>query len=507
MQQPAARQFSGIFICYRRDDSAGHAGRLYDRLSAHFGEGNVFMDVDYIKPGEDYEQIIEKAVGSCEILLTLIGKRWLSSSDGALRRLDKPDDFVRLEIAAALDRGIRVIPILVQGASVPEPHVLPEDLARLSRRQAYELSDVRWKQDLDKLIIALERILDESQGARLRAARAEEALKRLRREAEEEQRRQAEEAARREQEAREAERRRGEVEAAEARRREKEIEELKRRAAADEDVTLISVRRRLTPDAVAADGTWDAIEPKAVERQRGAGRGAAHARAQGDHTPPLFSPANAPAVPLPASAPRPPQSRQSHLMLVAALAFCFFGVMMSLTIIERDANYSDTNSAATAAPASEQAEAHPNSQAEQNVAPEFSATTQTRPAGNPLPGTATKSFAGAGTPADAGKPTPQKQAAQARTAAEHFTRGEQLWSSSRQQAVAEFLAAADKGSADAYYYLGLAMLQGRDLSSLQRGDLETALQYFKEARRGSRFRAEARRYEDQLGREFDRRRQ
>src|ERR1043165_3354644 len=115
MSQPV-RQFSGIFISYRRNDSAGYAGRLFDGLSAHFGEDQIFMDIDYIEPGEDFVQAIETAVGSCEILIALIGPSWLTIENVTGRRLDNPNDFVRLEIVAALARGIRVIPVLVQGA-------------------------------------------------------------------------------------------------------------------------------------------------------------------------------------------------------------------------------------------------------------------------------------------------------------------------------------------------------------------------------------------------------
>ncbi|HEX8071631.1 MAG TPA: toll/interleukin-1 receptor domain-containing protein [Pyrinomonadaceae bacterium] len=126
MPQPAPGQFAGIFISYRRDDTAGHAGRLYDGLSARFGDDLIFMDIDQLEPGEDFVQVIEEAVGSCEILIALIGRSWLTNYDAAGRRLDNPNDFVRLEIATALARNIRVIPILVQGAQMPRPEDLPE---------------------------------------------------------------------------------------------------------------------------------------------------------------------------------------------------------------------------------------------------------------------------------------------------------------------------------------------------------------------------------------------
>jgi hypothetical protein len=106
-----------IFISYRREDSSGWAGRLYDRLSQRFGGDNVFMDIDTIDPGLDFVEVIQQAVGSCDVLVALIGRHWLTSTDEqGQRRLENPEDFVRLEITAALERNIRVIPALLQGA-------------------------------------------------------------------------------------------------------------------------------------------------------------------------------------------------------------------------------------------------------------------------------------------------------------------------------------------------------------------------------------------------------
>lgn len=153
----AASKSPGIFICYRRDDTAGHAGRLYDRLTAHFGDQEVFIDVDLIKPGEDFVYAVEEAVGSCDVLLALIGRSWLASRNEGVRRLDNPDDLVRLEIAAALAHGIHVIPVLVQDTQMPRPEDLPEELRPLVRRNALELSDLRWNYDVDQLIAAVER--------------------------------------------------------------------------------------------------------------------------------------------------------------------------------------------------------------------------------------------------------------------------------------------------------------------------------------------------------------
>lgn len=153
-------QSSRIFICYRRDDSSGHAGRLHDRLSEVFNEDQVFMDIDTIEPGDDFVSTIEEAVGSCSILLAIIGKRWLGSVDDAgKRRLDNDEDFVRLEISSALNRNVRVIPVLVQGASMPSSRDLPESLAKLARLSALDVSDTRWKYDLERLVETLRKRL------------------------------------------------------------------------------------------------------------------------------------------------------------------------------------------------------------------------------------------------------------------------------------------------------------------------------------------------------------
>src|SRR5437762_2642421 len=109
-----------IFISYRRDETAYPAGWLYDRLSGHFGHGQIFKDIDSIQLGDDFVEVITTAVGSCDVLLALIGEQWLTITDEhGTARLDNPKDFVRLEIEAALTRNVRVIPILVAGARMP----------------------------------------------------------------------------------------------------------------------------------------------------------------------------------------------------------------------------------------------------------------------------------------------------------------------------------------------------------------------------------------------------
>jgi len=149
-----------IFISYRRDDSAGWAGRLFDRLSQHFGRENVFMDIDTIEPGLDFVEVIEQAVGKCDALVALIGQHWLTITDDSGRpRLDNAEDFVRLEIAAALARNIRVIPALVQSARMPRSTDLPDILKPLARRNAIEISDRRFHHDVDQLIEVLDKVL------------------------------------------------------------------------------------------------------------------------------------------------------------------------------------------------------------------------------------------------------------------------------------------------------------------------------------------------------------
>ena len=148
-----------IFLSYRREDSSGHAGRLYDRLSQRFGDDNLFMDVDNISPGLNFVEVIQNAVGACEVLLAVIGRQWLTSTDSqGQRRLDNPKDYVRLEIVTALERKIHVIPFLVDGVSMPRATELPDVLQPLAHCQALKVGD-RFHPDVDRLIKELEKIL------------------------------------------------------------------------------------------------------------------------------------------------------------------------------------------------------------------------------------------------------------------------------------------------------------------------------------------------------------
>src|SRR5215469_4681140 len=122
-----------IFINYRRDDSPGTAGRLHDRLAQTFGRNNLFMDVDHIPAGVDFVEYLHSQVAACRVFLAVIGRNWLDAKDDdGRRRLDNPDDFVAIEIAAALSRDIRVIPVLVDGALMPKARDLPEPLKPLA---------------------------------------------------------------------------------------------------------------------------------------------------------------------------------------------------------------------------------------------------------------------------------------------------------------------------------------------------------------------------------------
>lgn len=151
----------GIFVSYRRQDSQSAAGRLADSLREHLPEAAVFRDVETIEPGMDFVDAINAALESCEVLLAVIGPRWISVQDEAgQRRLDDPGDYTRLELATALKRAdVRVIPVLVDGAAMPAAESLPADLKALGRRNALELTDKRWDYDVSQLVAALRHIL------------------------------------------------------------------------------------------------------------------------------------------------------------------------------------------------------------------------------------------------------------------------------------------------------------------------------------------------------------
>ena len=150
----------GVFVSYRREESSHFAGRLADRLIDRFGAEQVFIDVDTIEPGVDFAEAIAGAVGACAVLVAVIGPGWLAAADElGGRRLDDPDNLVRLEIGAALAHGVRVIPVLVEGAVMPRRGDLPDSLAGLARRHALRVRHESFRDDVGQLIAAIDRVL------------------------------------------------------------------------------------------------------------------------------------------------------------------------------------------------------------------------------------------------------------------------------------------------------------------------------------------------------------
>jgi hypothetical protein len=148
-----------VFISYRRDDSAGHAGRVHDRLEREFGSDLLFMDVDAIPLGVNFIKVLREEVVKCDVLLALIGPNWLDARDEeGNRRLDNPKDFLRIEIATALQRDISVIPILLGGARMPKADQLPKDLEELAVRNGLDIRHASFHGDMDKLVRGLKNL-------------------------------------------------------------------------------------------------------------------------------------------------------------------------------------------------------------------------------------------------------------------------------------------------------------------------------------------------------------
>ena len=145
-----------VFLSYRRDDTGGRAGRLYDALAQKYGQQRVFQDVSSATPGLDFTARIESTIADSDAVLVVIGPNWLSSSVDAGRRIDQHDDFVRREVSAALATDKPVVPVLVDGAALPRTDELPTEMADLVNRQAVTLRDTSWHQDVDGLIRQLE---------------------------------------------------------------------------------------------------------------------------------------------------------------------------------------------------------------------------------------------------------------------------------------------------------------------------------------------------------------
>ncbi|WKJ88686.1 ankyrin repeat domain-containing protein [Methylomonas montana] len=142
-----------IFISYRREDSAGHAGRIYDRFVESFGKNRVFRDVDGIATGEDFVEAIREKIKQSDVLLALIGPRWLTAVDEEGHwRLANENDWVRVEIVAALERNMRVIPVLLQDTPIPKADNLPGAIAKLAQRNAFEIRDNHFDLDVSLLI-------------------------------------------------------------------------------------------------------------------------------------------------------------------------------------------------------------------------------------------------------------------------------------------------------------------------------------------------------------------
>lgn len=156
-----------IFINYRRSDEPGFAGRLFDRLHDEFGSDRLFMDVDNIAPGLDFVAVLEEQIGQCDVLLAVIGKGWVGATDASgAPQLDSPGDFVRIEIESALRQEKRVIPVLVGDVRMPRPEELPEAIRALARRNAVRLTHERFRADIEGLVKALRRSLDEVEATR-----------------------------------------------------------------------------------------------------------------------------------------------------------------------------------------------------------------------------------------------------------------------------------------------------------------------------------------------------
>jgi TIR domain len=141
-----------VFICYRRDDSLYAALAIYNGLKAKLGEKNVFLDMKGVDAGDDWMDVLSEKVGQCDAFVAVIGKSWLDGSNG--RRLHESGDLVRFEIEKALERKkeVRLIPVLVENASMPRGESLPDSLKSLVRKQAIEISSTRFDSDLQQLL-------------------------------------------------------------------------------------------------------------------------------------------------------------------------------------------------------------------------------------------------------------------------------------------------------------------------------------------------------------------
>ena len=163
-----------VFLNYRRGDDAGTVGRLFDRLEHMLGRDAIFMDVEgQIKPGDDFVDVLRAQVAECDVLLAVIGPRWLTIADEkGRRRLDNPDDWVRVEIVSALEAGARkrVIPVLVPGGEMPRAEDLNEALKPLARRHAVRITLERFNVDAQGLVSQVKSVLEDLAAARAASA-------------------------------------------------------------------------------------------------------------------------------------------------------------------------------------------------------------------------------------------------------------------------------------------------------------------------------------------------
>ena len=151
-----------VFISYRRDDAAGYARAVYDELVRRFSDERVFMDVDDIAAGQAFDDVIRRTLRDSQLLLVLIGKRWLGEPPESATRLADPADFVRQEIEMALSQGLHLIPVLLDGARMPREDELPDTLRPLARRQAIEVGNTRFAFDMQRLVASVYAALGET---------------------------------------------------------------------------------------------------------------------------------------------------------------------------------------------------------------------------------------------------------------------------------------------------------------------------------------------------------
>ncbi len=149
-----------LFVNYRRDDSASQALKVAQYLEREFGASNVFLDIDRLRAGEKFPNVLEERLAVCKIMLVVIGPTWLSSSNEAgNRRIDDPEDWVRLEITRALARGIAIIPVLVGGASLPRKSDLPDDLKPLVEHQIFTVTTNGFRHEMAGLVKDIHHVL------------------------------------------------------------------------------------------------------------------------------------------------------------------------------------------------------------------------------------------------------------------------------------------------------------------------------------------------------------